>query len=154
MFKSKGTFKFINARHLGAAAIITSLLLVAPEVANAAGRTTIHRSPIVISSSISVGIHSSSLSRANALASARQYIESMPFSRSGLIKQLKYEGYSRKDSTYAVDHLHANWKTQAKLSALQYLDSMPFSRSGLIAQLQYEGFSYSQAAYGVRKAGL
>ena len=101
-----------------------------------------------------LGLHSSALSQANAVMAAQQYIGTMPFSRTGLIKQLRFDGYSVKDATYAVDHIHANWNTEAALSAKQYLKTMPFSRSGLINQLVFEGFTKTQATYGVKKAGL
>ena len=70
------------------------------------------------------------------------------FSRSGLIEQLEYEGFSTEDATYAVDNLNADWNKQAALSAEQYLEMTSFSRSGLIEQLEYEGFTSAQAEYG------
>lgn len=88
----------------------------------------------------------------NAYQSARSYISVMPFSRTGLIEQLEYEGYSTEDATYAVDKLNTDWNEQAYLSAVQYLDSMSFSESGLIEQLEYEGFTPEQAQYGASKA--
>ncbi|MEY8257015.1 Ltp family lipoprotein [Erysipelotrichaceae bacterium 66-17] len=88
----------------------------------------------------------------NARQSARNYISAMPFSRSGLIEQLEYEGYSTEDATYAVDKLNTDWNEQAYLSAVNYLDSMSFSESGLIEQLEYEGYTPEQAQYGASKA--
>jgi hypothetical protein len=75
-----------------------------------------------------------------------------PFSRSGLIDQLEYEGFSTADATYAVDSLTVNWNEQAALSAKQYLEMTPFSKSGLIEQLEYEGFTSAQAEYGANAA--
>ncbi len=95
-----------------------------------------------------------SVSRANAVRSAESYIDSMPFSRSALIEQLEFEGYSTADATYAVDQLSVDWNEQAALAAASYLDLMPFSRSELIDQLVFDGFSGSQAAYGASSAGL
>lgn len=89
----------------------------------------------------------------NALQSAKQYLEISSFSRSGLIKQLEYEGYSNDEATYAVDHCGADWYEQAANSAKSYLDLMPFSRQELIDQLIYEGFDESQAEYGVSQNG-
>lgn len=89
----------------------------------------------------------------NALASAKQYLNSMAFSYSGLIEQLEYEGYSNSEATYAADNCGADWYEQAALSAKQYLNSMSFSRQGLIEQLEYEGFTYDQAVYGVEQNG-
>ena len=89
----------------------------------------------------------------NALESARQYLNSMAFSYSGLIEQLEYEGYSNSEATYAADNCGADWYEQAALSAKEYLDAMPFSRQGLIEQLEYEGFTYEQAVYAAEQNG-
>jgi hypothetical protein len=93
-------------------------------------------------------------SQANARAKAEQYLDGQAFSRKGLIKQLKFEGFSKKDARYGVDAQNANWKKQAALKAEQYLDGQAFSRQGLIQQLRFEGFTPAQAEYGVGKTGL
>lgn len=88
----------------------------------------------------------------NAIGSAQQYLEISAFSRSGLIDQLEYEGYSTEDATFAVDSLNVDWNEQAAKSARRYLELSSFSRSGLIDQLVYEGFTYAQAEYGANAA--
>ena len=93
-------------------------------------------------------------SEENAIQSAESYLDVMAFSRSGLIDQLAYEGFTTAEATLAVDHLNADWNEQAWKSAESYLDVMAFSRSGLIDQLEYEGFTAEQATYGVGKTGL
>jgi colicin import membrane protein len=95
-----------------------------------------------------------SVSRQNAIESAYSYLEYSAFSRSGLIDQLEFEGYSTSDATYAVDSIDVNWNKQAAKSAASYLEYSSFSRSGLIDQLVYEGFTRSQAEYGVSQVGL
>jgi hypothetical protein len=90
----------------------------------------------------------------NAIGTAEDYLAYTAFSRSGLIGQLKYEGYPTAVATFAVDHITVNWNEQAYLSATAYLEYSNFSRSGLISQLKYEGFTTKQATYGVTKAGL
>jgi hypothetical protein len=92
--------------------------------------------------------------QANARAKGEQYLEGQAFSRKGLIQQLRYEGFSKKDAKYGADAQNANWKKQAELKAEQYLDGQAFSRQGLIQQLRYEGFTRKQAEYGVSKTGL
>lgn len=77
----------------------------------------------------------------------------MAFSRSGLIDQLKYEGYTTEEATYGADNCGADWNEQAAKKAQQYMDIMSFSRQGLIDQLKYDGFTQSQAEYGVSEAG-
>ena len=86
--------------------------------------------------------------------SAESYLDLSAFSRSGLIKQLKFEGYSEKDATYGVDAQRADWNKQAAASAQSYLDMSSFSRQGLIDQLKFEGFTEEQAVFGVGKNGL
>jgi Host cell surface-exposed lipoprotein len=90
----------------------------------------------------------------NAHESAENYLAFAAFSRKGLIKQLAYEGYSKKDAAYAVDAVSPNWNEQAVKAAKSYLDASSFSRSGLIEQLIYEGYTQAQAEYGVSKTGL
>jgi hypothetical protein len=93
-------------------------------------------------------------SQSNARRSAESYLDFAAFSRSGLIDQLAYEGFSRADAEWAVDNLNPDWNQQAAKSAASYLEFSAFSRSGLIDQLLYEGFTQSQAEYGVSTTGL
>ncbi|MEO0023694.1 MAG: hypothetical protein RL196_135 [Actinomycetota bacterium] len=90
--------------------------------------------------------------QANAVQTAQDYLNSQAFSKSGLIKQLVFEQYSKADATYAANAVGADWNEQAALSAASYLESQAFSKSGLIDQLVFEGFSKSQAAYGAEQA--
>lgn len=93
-------------------------------------------------------------SQEQAIGTAQDYLDYQSFSRKGLIGQLKFEGFSTKDATFAVDHLKVNWSLQAVGVAKGYLENQHFSRAGLIDQLEYEGFTHAQAVYGVNKAGL
>lgn len=56
-------------------------------------------------------------SQQNALKMAKTYLSSMPFSYSGLIDQLQYEGFSLEDATYGADNCGADWMVQAEKSA-------------------------------------
>ena len=89
----------------------------------------------------------------NALGSAESYLSFTAFSRSGLISQLEFEGYSTEDATFAADNCGADWNEQAAKSAESYLEMSSFSRQGLIDQLLFEGFTQEQAEYGVTAAG-
>jgi hypothetical protein len=89
----------------------------------------------------------------NALEEANSYLRTMPFSYSGLVEQLEYEGYSNADATYAADHCGADWNEQALKEAESYLDVMAFSYSGLKEQLEYEGYTSDQATYGADNCG-
>lgn len=95
--------------------------------------------------------NSETVSQQQAVSAARDYLRFTAFSRSGLIDQLEFEGYSTEDATYAVDHVGADWFEQAALSAEQYLQFSAFSKSGLIDQLLFEGFTEEEAAYGVEQ---
>jgi hypothetical protein len=94
------------------------------------------------------------VNQANARASAESYVEMSGFSRDGLVKQLKFEGFSKKDAIYGADAAGADWNAEAVESAKSYLDMSSFSRAGLIQQLEFEGFTQAQAEYGVKKTGL
>ena len=97
---------------------------------------------------------SETIGQQNARESAQSYLDSQSFSRSGLIDQLLFEGFSQADAEYGTDSMKADWNEQAALSAQSYLDSMSFSRSGLIDQLLFEGFSQAEAEYGVSAVGF
>lgn len=89
----------------------------------------------------------------NALKQAYNYLDFSAFSRSGLIDQLEFEGYSTDEATFAVDNCGADWNEQAAKKAEAYLEFSSFSRSGLIDQLEFEGFTTEQAEYGVTAVG-
>ena len=95
----------------------------------------------------------STMGEKNALSKALSYLDVLAFSYSGLIKQLEFEGYTRKEAVYGVDNCGADWNEQATLKAESYLDVLAFSRDGLIDQLEFEGFTREQAEYGVRAVG-
>lgn len=97
---------------------------------------------------------SETLSQKNAISMAKKYLDYTAFSQSGLIKQLKFEGFTDGDATYAVNQINANWKEQAVIMARKYLDYTAFSKSGLIEQLEFEGFSSQDANYAVGQIGL
>ena len=90
----------------------------------------------------------------NARESAASYLDLSAFSRTGLIKQLKFEGYSEKDAAYGVDAQKADWNKQAAASGEAYLEMSSFSRQGLIDQLVFEGFTKEQAEFGANKNGM
>jgi len=94
------------------------------------------------------------VSQANAARTAKNYLDFSGFSRSGLIKQLMFEGYSESDASYGADAQNANWSEQAARSAKNYLDLSGFSRSGLIKQLMFEGYSKQEAEFGATANGL
>ena len=102
--------------------------------------------------SLAGSAQASTAGQRNALSSARDYLRSSEFSKSGLVEQLEYEHFSHAQARWAVAHVRVSWNAQAVKSAKSYLRVSSFSRQGLIEQLEYEGFTPSQASYGVRKA--
>lgn len=98
--------------------------------------------------------HAGTISRAQAVGEAKDYLHSSAFSRKGLIEQLEYEGFSHGDSVYGASHAGANWMVQAVKSAKEYLRSSHFSAHSLFEQLVYEGFTAAQAWHGVHAVGL
>ena len=93
------------------------------------------------------------LGEKNAAKKALDYLAYMPFSYSGLVDQLKFEGYTHEEAVYGVDRCGADWNEQAALKAQDYLNYSSFSRVELIAQLEFEGFTRQQAEYGVQAVG-
>lgn len=116
-----------------------------PPAVNSGNTTT----TTVATTSTATPSQSGTVSQRNAVSKAASYLRSSAFSRSGLIGQLEYEGFSTSDATYGVDAQNADWNAQAVKKGASYLRSSSFSRSGLISQLEYEGFSSSQASFGV-----
>ncbi len=89
----------------------------------------------------------------NALKKAKSYLDTMAFSKSGLVKQLEFEGFSNEDATFAVENCGADWKEQAAKKAKSYMDLMAFSKDGLIEQLEFEGFTTEEAEHGAASVG-
>jgi len=95
--------------------------------------------------------------RSEAVEAAKSYLDTMAFSREGLIDQLTSKagnGFARKNAVYAVDHADADWNAEAVEAAKGYLDAMAFSRSGLVDQLESKAgsqFTHAQAVYAVGK---
>lgn len=94
------------------------------------------------------------VSQEQAVRMAKDYLDYTAFSKSGLIDQLKFEGFSTKDATYAVENITVDWQEQAVIMAQDYLDYTSFSRQGLIEQLTFEGFSTKHATYAAGQVGL
>lgn len=100
-----------------------------------------------------IEVQAATLGETNALEKAKLYLDTMPFSKKGLVKQLKFDGFSAKEAKYGANKCKANWKKQAAKKAKLYLETQPFSKTGLIKQLKFDGFTAKQAKYGAKKAG-
>jgi TM2 domain-containing membrane protein YozV len=93
------------------------------------------------------------LPQQNAVGKAQSYLKYQAFSRTGLIGQLEFEGFSTEDATFGVDHIAADWSAQAGAKAKSYLEYQSFSREGLYDQLIFEGFSDAEANAGLAAVG-
>jgi hypothetical protein len=109
---------------------------------------------VALALTVPVAASAATPAQKNAARMAESYLEHQSFSRTGLIHQLKFEGFTTAQATYGVTAQHANWSRQAYLSAKSYLEHQSFSRSGLISQLRFEGFTLGQATYGVSRTGI
>lgn len=97
-----------------------------------------------------------------AAKAAENYLDTLPFSRQGLIDQLSSEAgdkYTVEQATAGVDAIEdsVDWNEQAAKAAQNYLDTMPFSRDALIEQLSSDfgdKFTLEQATYGVDQTDL
>ena len=132
---------------LGSGSTITNSL---PTAANSGSTTTTSTVAIAITttSTTTAPLQAGTVSQRNAVSKAASYLRSSAFSRSGLIGQLEYEGFTNSDATYGVDAQNTDWNAQAVKKGSSYLRTSSFSRTSLIGQLEYEGFSNSQSVYG------
>ena len=147
----------ITKKLIAALAIASSFLLTGCTSTTSSESTSVISTPEVelIGNEAPVSkVAPETVSQQNAHSKAASYLEFSAFSRSGLIEQLEFEGFSTQDSTWAVDNVTVNWNEQAAMKAASYLDYSAFSRSGLMDQLGYEGFTRAQANYAVSQLGL
>jgi hypothetical protein len=93
------------------------------------------------------------LAQQNAIDKARDYLDYSGFSRSGLIGQLEFEGYSTDDATFGADNAGADWNAEAAEKAESYLEYSSFSRQGLYDQLAFEGFTDAEIQFGLAAVG-
>ncbi|QKY79924.1 lipoprotein [Gordonia phage Clawz] len=88
--------------------------------------------------------------QSNAVRKAQDYLSTSAFSRTGLIDQLKFEGFAPADAEYAVDNISVDWNEQAVKKAKEYMNTSAFSESSLADQLQFDGFTAEQARHGAQ----
>lgn len=94
-----------------------------------------------------------SLSQQNAVDKAQSYLRLAGFSRTGLIEQLEFEGFSTEDATFGVDNAGADWNAECAEKAQSYLDLTSFSRQGLYDQLAFEGFQAAEIEFALGQVG-
>ncbi|MDR3344101.1 MAG: Ltp family lipoprotein [Oscillospiraceae bacterium] len=133
------------------ATALTSTNLQSGETTPAATKENISAAPTTTAKVTKPAATESAETR-NCRKKAEQYLKTLSFSKTGLVKQLVYEGYSKTIAQNAVDNLDVDWKKQCALKAEQYLKTSAFSKAGLRTQLEYEGFTSSEIDYGIEAA--
>ena len=141
-------------RYVALLALIIFLVFLARDIVSKSNNSSnITRSSSSTSTSYNRKSYTPRSRPSTAYDKAQSYISHMAFSREGLIDQLEYEGYSRREAETAVDLCFIDWEDQALAKALGYLDHMAFSKQGLLDQLEYEGFTHQEASYAVNRCG-
>lgn len=88
-----------------------------------------------------------------AVKAAQNYIDLMGFSYSGLVDQLKFEGYTDSEAAYGASNCGADWNAAAVKSAQSYLSLMSMSRDELYSQLEFDGYTPEQINYALSAVG-
>lgn len=96
---------------------------------------------------------STTIGKRNAKKSAKSYISALALSRTQMIEQLEFEGYTTEEATYGADNCGADWNVEAAECAENLLDVMGMSRSQLAEQLEFAGFTDEQIEYALEKVG-
>ena len=88
-----------------------------------------------------------------ALKSAERYLRSLPFSKSGLFRQLtsEFEGFPDDAAQYAADNIDTNWHEQALRAAETYRSTMDMSNEAIRRQLlsNWEGYTHEEVEYAL-----
>ena len=93
-----------------------------------------------------------------AIGAAQNYVDTMPFSRKGLIDQLSAtagDKYPKKDAVFAVNHIKVDWNAEAVEAVENYQAMMPMSEQAMRDQLTSpfgDKFTKEQANYAIKKA--
>ena len=85
--------------------------------------------------------------RAKALLAIKAY------SFTGLMRQMRDEGFGTTEAMYGLIYCGADWEEQAARKARELLASGEYTREALYDMLVKVGFSEEQAEYGVKNCG-
>lgn len=85
----------------------------------------------------------------DALDHALELLQTIPYSREGLISQMVYDGYEETVAAAAADRTGLDWKEQAVKAAEEYVKYLPMSRTGLAQMLEYDRFTADEAAHAM-----
>lgn len=92
------------------------------------------------------------VAQTQALEAAEAYVTTSYMSAEGLRKQLAFDKHPGAAITYAMDHVEADWDTEAEEAAGVYMDSgLGLSREGLRDQLRFDGFTKAQTDRAIER---
>lgn len=74
--------------------ILTFMIAILVSFTNIANAVPMHNQ--------ATAIQAATTGQANALLKAKAYLQIQPFSKKGLIKQLKFDGFTEKEAKYGV----------------------------------------------------
>lgn len=94
------------------------------------------------------------LGQKNAVRDAHESLgfRCQPYSREGMIRQLKRDGFTNEEAIYGADNVGADWMDASKMYAKMALDCQPHSREDLIKILKRHGYTDEEAVYGADSA--
>lgn len=156
MYATLGTSAVIIA--ITAVVILLSFLAgrkkaAAPTSTPKTARYTVNIQPAP--TSFNYSISPSQNYRANSAVGkrARALIAEKPYSYSGLVRQLRYEGFSLSDLLYGLSPDDFDWNEQAARKAQELVASGSYTRDALIEKLKSLSFSGKEAEYGADHCG-
>lgn len=150
---TQSTGSIASATTSAIATATTSATAQATKAADAATKAAPKPAPAA-PATVAPAAPAATVSQTNAVKKANSYLDFTHYSKSGLIDQLKFEGFSAVDCNYAVSHITVDWMAQAAGKAQDYLDFTSYSKDGLTKQLKFEGFTQAEASHGVAAVGL
>jgi colicin import membrane protein len=102
---------------------------------------------------VDIDVNNLTISQQNTLESATNYLVFSGFSKEGLEKQLKYDGYEKADIDFVMNLIDVDWSENAIEKAKSYLEYSSFSRDGLKHQLEFDGFTAEEAESALTAIG-
>lgn len=87
----------------------------------------------------------------DALDYALALLETVAYSREGLISQMVHDGYEEAVAAAAADRTGLDWKAQAVRSAQECVLHLAVSRTGVAQMLEYERFTADETAYAMEQ---
>ena len=87
----------------------------------------------------------------DALDYALALLETVAYSREGIISQMVHDGYEEAVAAAAADRTGTDWKAQAVRSAQECVLHLAVSRTGVAQMLEYERFTADETVYAMEQ---